>query len=157
MLDVGGLLKGPRNPATSVLRDVVQPTDVVVATVGIPGEVINEGQTIYFLHALQLEMYRTTIQNGGDGYIPRSPPFRRVVDSDLELVIAATGRWGLTFGHALFAIQSILHYMLYPAPGSYEFRERTWEVSEISPFWPKRKLGTISLFRLSVALKYART
>ena len=152
-----GLLKFRRNLATGVIRDIVQPTDVVVTPIGIPGQIISEPHTLYFLHALQLEIYRATIQNGGDGYIPRSPPFRRVFENDLELVITATGHWVLSFGHALFAIQSILHRMLYPASGSYGFLERIWEVFEIHQLGPRTKLGSIRLFRSSVALEYAST
>ena len=152
-----GLLKCRRSLATGVIRDIVQPIDVVVTPIGIPGQLIGQGQTLYFLHALQLEMYRATIQNGGDGYIPRSPPFRRVFENDLELDITAAGQWGLSFGHALFAIQSILHRMLYPGSGSYGFLERTWEVFEIHRPGPEKKLGIIRLFQKRVALEYAGT
>lgn len=151
------MLNGRRNLASGIVEDIVQPTDVIARPLGIPGHAINEGQTIRFLHILQLELYRTTVQNGGDGAIPRSPPFRRVYDHELELVIVATGQWGLSLGHALFAIQSILHRMLYPVPGSYGFLERIWEVFEIKPLRPGKKLGIIKLFAASVALEFART
>ena len=157
MLKMKIWLNSRRNLATGIVEDIVQPTDVVVHSLGIPGHAINEGQTLYFLHALQLELYRTTIQNGGDGYIPRRPPFRRLFSNDLELIIETTGRRGLSFGCALFAIQSILHLMLYPVPGSYGFLERVWAVFQISPLGPKRKLGTIRLFQARVALGYAPT
>ena len=151
------MLNGRRNTASEIVEDIVQPTDIIVSPLGVPGNAIDKGQTIKFLHALQLEIYRTTVQNGGDGYLPRSPPFRRVFDYDLELDIVTTEKWGLSLGQALFAIQSILHDMLYPVQKSYGFLERIWAVFDISSRGPKRKLGTVRLFNTSVALEYACT
>lgn len=89
-----------------------------------------------------------TVQADGDQYLPRSPPFKRIFNDRLEFSAIPRRGFGMTYGGALFAVQSILHDMLYPPEGTSGFREHTWEVNLITGPRSEEEMGTLSLFKM---------
>ena len=149
---MGRSLRCSRASTKTQLADVVQPTEILVRASFRPGQPIPAGETIWFFYNLMLDLYEITLRNSGDGPIVKDPSFKRVFDNRLEILIAPNRGGGISFGAALFAIQSILYSMLHPRTKSGGFYEQVWEVSLAPPQRRSRKLGTVTLFATTATL-----
>ena len=108
--------------------DVVQPQDIVAAKVGEQGSAISKKYTIFLFHLLQIDLYRMTVDDGGDKKIEDLLMKRQYKNVVLQIRQKDPNAFGITYGDAIYGIQNIMHTMLYPKKPTDGFWENTWGV-----------------------------
>ena len=133
--------------ASTTRLDVVQEADIDTINL-YHGRPVTQKSAILFFHLVQLDLYRTTVRNGGDGRF-REPTWQTGF-KDMTIQVLPQPSRIMTFGDALYGLQQTLHTMLRPSGPGDGFCEQDWIVRRRIPGGGRLLLGTIK-FRLRFA------